>query len=465
MDAKTVRKIFEKLPFKRKQVLLRVLAGESKAKIALDICDGSENAVQQNLRQLYKDFQLRDERERKLPGLIALFAKSMPELIGVGNSQGINESQLSVYGDETLVGGQEANIANPITSVDQSTVQRLEGGRAIRQDNFVALYKGVGIDDSEVQVDNNLLPRTKAIPEFSQYDSFWVGGEEGREKLVKQLSDRLRGSCRLLLILGLTGIGKTALAERLAVELQDWLQEDWKNRWRIANFDKGKATDFVSVAKDWLYKWYGETSPEDNKPERLFDKLVKHLRENQVLVLIDSLENLLKENQEGGWGDFVDEWWEKLFLTVLSAESCQSRLIVTSQDRPVKLVDFRYKNFWHQQILYGLDESEQVALFKTTGLDINPELADRLLLLRIGKAYKGHPLVLRVISGEIKNESFNGNVQAYWNDICDKIKDVEKALAEAEQGKVLAEKDEWELHKLTREVRESSEQKTFANCI
>ena len=237
------------------------------------------------------------------------------------------------------------------------------------------------------------------------------------------------------------------------MELQDWLQEDWKNRWRIANFDKGKATDFVSVAKDWLYKWYGEASPEDNKPERLFDKLVKHLRENQVLVLIDSLENLLKENQEGGWGDFVDEWWEKLFLTVLSAESCQSRLIITSQDRPVKLVDFRYKNFWHQQILYGLDESEQVALFKTTGLDISPELADRLLLLRIGKAYKGHPLVLRVISGEIKNEPFNGNVQAYWNDICDKIKDVEKALAEAEQGKVVGEKDEWELHKLTREVR------------
>lgn len=453
MDAKRIREIFDTLPSKRKQVLLRVLAGESKAKIALDICDGSEDAVQQNLRQLYKDFQLRDERERKRPGLIALFAKSMPELIGVGNSQGINESQPSVYDDETWVGGEEPKIANPSTSVDQSTVQTLEGGRAIRQDNFVALYKGVGIDDSEAQVDNNLFPQTKAIPEFSQYDSFWVGGEEGREKLVKQLSDRLRASCRLLLILGLTGIGKTALAERLAVELQDWLQEDWKNRWRIANFDKGKATDFVSVAKNWLYEWYGEGSPEDNKPERLFDKLVKHLRENQVLVLIDSLENLLKENQEGGWGDFVDEWWEKLFLTVLSAESCQSRLIITSQDRPVKLVDFRYKNFWHQQILYGLDESEQVALFKTTGLDISPELADRLLLLRIGKAYKGHPLVLRVISGEIKNEPFNGNVQAYWNDICDKIKDVEKALAEAEQGKVVGEKDEWELHKLTREVR------------
>ncbi|MEG4147459.1 NACHT domain-containing NTPase [Microcoleus sp. Pol12B5] len=119
MDAKRIREIFDKLPSKRKQVLLRVLAGESRAKIACDICDGSTDAVQQNLRQLYKNFQLQDETERKLPALIALFAQSMPELISVGNSQGIKESQLSVYDDETLVGGQEANIANPITSVDQ----------------------------------------------------------------------------------------------------------------------------------------------------------------------------------------------------------------------------------------------------------------------------------------------------------------------------------------------------------
>ncbi len=145
MDAKRIREIFDKLPSKRKQVLLRVLAGESKAKIACDICDGSTDAVQQNLRQLYKNFQLQDETERKLPALIALFAQSMPELIGVGNSQGIKESQLSVYDDETLVGGEEANIANATTSVDRATVQRLEGGRAIRQDNFVALYKAVGI--------------------------------------------------------------------------------------------------------------------------------------------------------------------------------------------------------------------------------------------------------------------------------------------------------------------------------
>jgi Cdc6-like AAA superfamily ATPase len=53
------------------------------------------------------------------------------------------------------------------------------------------------------------------------YDDAWVG----REQLVAELSQKLRGQCRLLLILGLTGIGKTALAEKLVVQLQDWLME------------------------------------------------------------------------------------------------------------------------------------------------------------------------------------------------------------------------------------------------
>lgn len=295
-------------------------------------------------------------------------------------------------------------------------------------------------------------PSAAPVSFFAAYDSSWVG----RENLVKELSEKVRGSCRLLLILGLTGIGKTALAERLAVELQDWLEGDWNNRLRRANFDyQENPRDFTSVAARWLDEWGEKVPPEDNKPERLLQRLLKHLRERQVLVLIDSLERLLTGNKEDGWGDFAEEWWEKFFLSLLSAESCKSRLIVTSQDLPVKLAYSRYQNFCHRQVLYGLDESEQVALFETTGLDVRSESPDRALLLRLGKTYKGHPLVLRVIIGEIL-ESFQGNVGAYWNDVRSKIEEVETALAEAEADarKNLGSDDDWQLHKLTREVIE-----------
>jgi DNA polymerase III delta prime subunit len=331
-----------------------------------------------------------------------------------------------------------------------ATLKRFRQGSPVQQDAFIGICKAIGIENWEAIVDDSPLTQTDFRPEFSQYDAAWVG----REQLVAELSEKLQRSCRLLILLGITGIGKTALAERLAVELQDWFSGDWKNKFCRSNFDyEDKATDFASVAARWLEEWGERLSPEEKKPELLLYRLVKHLRENQVLVLIDSLERLLTGNEEDGWGDFADELWKKFFLTLLSAESCQGRFIVTSQDLPVKLVDSRYKNFWHRQVLYGLDESEQVALFETTGLDVSKDSPDKPLLLRIGKAYKGHPLVLRVIIGEISSEPFSGNVQAYWDDCGDKIEEVEKALVEADRGNNLGEDDEWKLHTLTKELR------------
>ena len=330
------------------------------------------------------------------------------------------------------------------------TLNKFINSKPVYISRFEEICEALGLDKRELtkpvnQNSDNSLQQSAIPQDFYAYDDGWVG----REQLVAELSGKLRGSCRLLLLLGLTGIGKTALAEKLAVELQGWLQEDLKNNLQRANFDyQDKATDFTSVAAKWLEEWGERLSPEDKKPEILLHRLVNHLCRNQILILLDSLERLLTGNEEDGWGNFADEWWKKFFLSLLSAESCKSRLIITSQDLPVELIDSRYKNFWHQQIIYGLTEEEQVALFEKLGLDVSEESPSRPLLLRLGKAYKGHPLVLRVIIGEIINEPFNGDVQAYWHNEREntrqKIEEVEKSLAEAEQGKTLGEKDEWQ---------------------
>ena len=337
-------------------------------------------------------------------------------------------------------------------SVSRSTLQRFWRCKPIRQENFKAICKAVGIDNWERIVDKNLSPKQSLLKNFFAYDSSWVG----RDKLITQLSQKLRNSCRLLLILGLTGIGKTALAERLVIELQDLIQGDGNNKLLRANFDYDeKATDFASIAAGWLESLGEQIPPIEKKPELLLNRLVGRLQDNRFLVLIDSMERLLTENEDGSWGDFTDKYWEKFFLRLLSAESCQSKLIVTSQDLPVNLHSkaSRYNNFYQRHILYGLDESEQEALFEIEGLDISQESEDRPILLRLGKAYKGHPLVLRVIIGEINSHPFNGNWQAYWDDVGSKIEEVEKNLAEAEAGETEGY-DEWELHKLTRQVRD-----------
>ena len=299
---------------------------------------------------------------------------------------------------------------------------------------------------------------------FFALDEAWVG----RSSLIRDLSQRIQNSCRLLMLVGITGIGKTALGERLAVELSDWFDNDW-TRFHQENFDdEQQSSDFASVAARWLEKWGELITPEDRKdPQRLLHRLVRHLSQNRYLVQMDSLENILQGNQEEGWNDFKDEWWIKFFDSYLKAESCQSCIILTSQDLPGQIQEFgtRSQNFWHYQPLSGLEQSERLALFEKTALDVNPTSAGRPYLERIGTAYEGHPLALRVIAGEIRNKPFEGNVVAYWNKYGNEVEEVERATAEAQEGKSAGAEDKWQLDRFTQTLRRdvrSRLNKTFA---
>jgi nucleoside phosphorylase len=291
-----------------------------------------------------------------------------------------------------------------------------------------------------------------ASPNFFAYDDVWVG----RNNLINDLSRRVRGSCRLLILVGITGIGKTALGERLAVEVADWFENDWSH-YHQENFDDEQQTsDFASVAARWLEKWGQPITPDDRKdPQRLLNRLIRHLREHRYLVQMDSLENILQGNEDEGWNDFKDIWWIKFFDSYLKVESCQSCIILTSQDLPgqIQAIGTRSQNFWYCQPLSGLEKPEQIALFEKTELDVSPNSSSKNYLERIGSAYEGHPLALRIIAGEIKNKPFEGNVSAYWNNYGSEVEEVEKAIAEAQEGNSVGADDKWQLDRFTKTLR------------
>jgi hypothetical protein len=333
--------------------------------------------------------------------------------------------------------------------------------RGVHRGTFTKFHDGDGVERETIETYCDVLeiPNWREdwenicellpdrIEDWTAFDDRRVG----RKQLVSEFTKKLRGSCRVLLLLGITGIGKTALSECIA----DQVQTRFSKILRI-NFDNDeKPKDFASSAERWSEELGYSLLIEDKQPTAILARLIDHLQENRVLVLIDSLEAILAKNEEYGWGDFEDEWWGKFFAKFLAIESCESSLIVTSQDVPAKIeaLASRYPTLYHREILGGLADDEQIALFEKAGLNVRADSQDRALLMRIAKVYHGHPLTLRVVIGDIV-QSFGKSAVAFWEYVGSEIKEVETALAEAEAGaKLEGADDDWKLHKLTREIR------------
>jgi hypothetical protein len=331
-------------------------------------------------------------------------------------------------------------------SVSEPTLKRFWQRSNIRRENFDNICQVIELDpeticEPEVDIDNNLSMEM----ELAVLDRDWVG----RETLIADLSTRLQNSCRIVLLLGLTGIGKTALAESLVVKLRgNWseLRENCEN--------PDRPRDFATIVTGWLTSWGDRVSPDaQNNPEQLLTQVINKLCNAKYLLLIDSLEYLLVGTDDT-WGDFADEWWGRFFQSLLSAPTCNSKIILTSQDFPVQLATecSRYQNFWHREVLTGLIASEQIDLFTKLGFGEDLTTEDSRLML-IGSIYDGHPLALRVIAGEIR-ASWQSSVRAYWRENGRYIEEVQTALKAArEEGKVEGSEDRWQLASYTVQLR------------
>ncbi len=381
------------------------------------------NYVQYDFIEGVRDLLLESVPSSEIVNIVAVVSEYIAERLGIS----LEEFGAIIRNPRQVENTELVNQTRPFALLTAQILKRL-GGEYVRFADEMAIFDHL---DNCKQKDSTSNSRPL---NFFAYDDAWVG----RDNLIQELSDRVRASCRLLVLLGITGIGKTALGERIAVELTDWFDEDWSN-FHQENFDdEHQSSDFASVAARWMEKWGEVITPDDRKdPQRLLYRLIAYLEENRRLIQMDSLENILEGNEEENWNSFKDEWWIKFFESYLKADSCQSFIILTSEDLPGQLEDVgrRSQKFWYCQPLSGLDKLEQIELFNKTGLDVSEASDAKPYLERIGNAYEGHPLALRVIADEIKNKPFEGNVVAYWRKYGNnEVEEVEKAIAESQEG-------------------------------
>lgn len=328
------------------------------------------------------------------------------------------------------------------------TLKNFLAGKPISSRVFQSFCQVRDIDWQEVIDLTSNTQIQKQAQQSSFIESFWVG----RDKLISQLTVELQKSTRVLVLTGITGIGKTALAYQLAQRLQIY---GFKCN-RPLNFDDDVAKDFTSVVAELLIRWGEAVNPDDRKdPEQLLNRFLQRLQNNNYLIQFDSIEMLLNGDEKTGWNNFQEQyqgnWWVKFFQKLLALSECKSRMILTSQDLPTEFQEMGSAKHQHFEILTGLELPEQLALFRKTGIEVEPTLPSKVYLERIGLAYEGHPLALLVIAGEIMSEPFNGDVVAYWKKYRREIEEIEQTY---QQEEIESENDRLRLERFTPRLRE-----------
>ncbi|MGB3202397.1 MAG: ATP-binding protein, partial [Nodosilinea sp.] len=323
--------------------------------------------------------------------------------------------------------------------VSLGTLRRFWQRIPIRTDSFVAICGAAGVDWQQVVVSN------AALSEPTLEATYDINGWVGRADLLDEMVRRCQQGCRLLFVTGMTGVGKTALVEQVCQRLGDTFAEQ---QW--VNFDSRDRTEFAQVAP-----CLADDTPDQAavSAEEGVAAVLRSLTSQPKLVVLDSLESTLQGNEEIGWSEFKDIHWGHFFKRLLAAQSCQSVVLVTSQEFPAVLraVVSRYETVWHGVNLKGLKPAERAQLFAALGLDEEQNANSQDWLRRIGAAYEGHPLALKVIAGEILAPPFNGNLSAYWSTYGHEIEQLEQVrLAVDLEG----EDDPLRLDCYTRQLRQ-----------
>ncbi len=242
-------------------------------------------------------------------------------------------------------------------------------------------------------------PPTRSEPRVDWGEALDVPSFYGREEELALLSGWVgEQGCRVVSVLGMGGIGKSALAvtvmHRVARQFEVVI-------WR--SLRDGPACS--ALVEEWLQVL---------APQRLQDRadslegrlrlLMEQLRTRRVLLVLDNLEMLLQEGEGTGRMHAGFEEYARL-LRRIGETAHQSCLLLTSREKPADLVALEGSRSPVRALrLAGLDGQAGAQLLAEKDVAGSPHDRERLV-----EVYRGNPLASKIVAQTI-SELFGGEI-------------------------------------------------------
>jgi NB-ARC domain len=255
----------------------------------------------------------------------------------------------------------------------RATLRRFWQGDRIQREIFIAICETVGIANWEAIASGVDLEMVADIstPYLDWNQAPDVEGFYGRNQELTQLEQWIFAGCKLVMIVGMAGIGKTALT----LALIDRIQSQFKCLiWKSLH----SAPSLNSLIDSLLTNF--ESSAD----------LIYHLQQRRCLVILDGLDaDLPSYNQ---------------FIQKISRDRHQSCIIITGRESPQMEID---SNTVRCLYLKGLPKADAVQLWRSRGFT-----GKELGLSALIQLYRGNPLALKLVTPLIQSV-FGGNVGAF----------------------------------------------------
>lgn len=305
--------------------------------------------------------------------------------------------------------------------ISRSTMNRFWGREAIRIDSFIAICDTVGVDWQVVAAPESLSDDflatlsndggfvVNAQCSFVSKNQDWgdapaVDSFQGRSQELEQLSDWIiKDRCRLVLQLGMGGIGKTLLAAKVAQSLTD--EFDWVI-WRSLRNAPPPIQTLIELIQ-FLSAQQSRPLPDYMGGQLL--ELLKYLRKSRCLIVLDNVESILASGDRSGRYLPGYEEYGQLFQCIGKTEH-QSCLILTSREQPQGLLDFDLGTPPSVRCIFlkGLPLETVQTLLAVKGNFIATTAEWTALI----KRYAGNPLALNIVSSAVR-DYFDQNVSQF----------------------------------------------------